>query len=223
MGGSSLVDDERPGGHGPILGAGRSGLPPVRLFCPERHGGRTPCPERRGIARKSPGPQSRPESADGCAVGSSESTATDQRGFPAGGILRALVHRFRAGKGGRAQHPAGGRARRDLSPVAAGAVAGRLPDDPQEVQLRAGDLLILPHGDGHRLGSDLQLAPVSADALVWPEPAGGIATIVHGGGGRRRASSAATSPATPASAGRCSTPCPACCACRWPTVRRPPG
>lgn len=69
--------------------------------------------------------------------------------------------------------------------VAAGSCRVRLPDDPKEVQLRSGDLLILPHGDGHRLGSDLQLAPAPAEALTWLEPAGDIVTIVHGGGGAK--------------------------------------
>jgi len=42
---------------------------------------------------------------------------------------------------------------------------------------------MFPHGDGHRLGSDLQLAPVGAEVLVEPSPEGGLARIRHGGGG----------------------------------------
>jgi AraC-like DNA-binding protein len=60
-----------------------------------------------------------------------------------------------------------------------------LPDTRESVELRAGDLIMFPHGDGHRLGSDLQLAPVAAEALVEPSPEGGLARIQHGGGGER--------------------------------------
>jgi AraC-like DNA-binding protein len=69
--------------------------------------------------------------------------------------------------------------------VADGRCRARLPDDPEEVALETGDVLILPHGDGHRLGSDLQLNPVPAEILVLPGPDNGISTIVHGGGGER--------------------------------------
>ncbi len=60
-----------------------------------------------------------------------------------------------------------------------------LPDTGEKVELRAGDLILFPHGDGHRLGSDLQLAPVGAEVLVEPAPDGGLARIRHGGGGER--------------------------------------
>jgi AraC-like DNA-binding protein len=60
-----------------------------------------------------------------------------------------------------------------------------LPGAEQAVELRAGDLIMFPHGDGHRLGSDLQLAPVGAEVLVEPSPEGGLARIRHGGGGER--------------------------------------
>lgn len=60
-----------------------------------------------------------------------------------------------------------------------------LPDGSEAVELSAGDLIMLPHGDGHRLGSDLHLAPVHAAALVEPAPDGGLMRIRHGGGGAR--------------------------------------
>lgn len=69
--------------------------------------------------------------------------------------------------------------------VASGRCRAKLPGDPREVELASGDILIIPHGDGHRLGSDLRLPPVPAESLAQPAPDGGIATIEHGGGGER--------------------------------------
>lgn len=69
--------------------------------------------------------------------------------------------------------------------VAAGRCRARLPDEPEELTLETGDVLIIPHGDGHRLGSDLKLTPVPAETLVLPGPDNGISTILHGGGGER--------------------------------------
>jgi AraC-like DNA-binding protein len=69
--------------------------------------------------------------------------------------------------------------------VTQGRCRGSLPDGAQAVDLAAGDLIMFPHGDGHRLGSDLQLAPVGAETLVEPSPEGGLARIRYGGGGER--------------------------------------
>ncbi len=55
----------------------------------------------------------------------------------------------------------------------------------QCLDLEAGDLIMLPHADGHLLGTDLQLVPVRAAALVEPSPEGGLMRIRHGGGGAR--------------------------------------
>lgn len=51
------------------------------------------------------------------------------------------------------------------------------------VELAGGDLILMPQGDTHLLGSDLQLAPVDSDTLMRPPTPGGMATIDHGGGG----------------------------------------
>jgi AraC family transcriptional regulator, alkane utilization regulator len=66
-----------------------------------------------------------------------------------------------------------------------GTCRARIPGVTEAVALEAGDLIMFPHGDGHRLGSDLQLAPVPAETLVVPSPEGGLARIAHGGGGAR--------------------------------------
>jgi AraC-like DNA-binding protein len=66
-----------------------------------------------------------------------------------------------------------------------GRCRARLPDDPATTELAAGDLLLLPMGDAHRLGSDVQLAPVRAELLVEPADGGGPARIRYGGGGER--------------------------------------
>jgi len=67
-----------------------------------------------------------------------------------------------------------------------GRCRARLPDSGETVELGAGDLIMFPQGDGHRLGSDLHLTPVGAETLVMPAPeGGGLMRIVHGGGGGR--------------------------------------
>ncbi|MGE0355432.1 MAG: AraC family transcriptional regulator [Burkholderiales bacterium] len=66
-----------------------------------------------------------------------------------------------------------------------GSCRAALPGDGAAVELREGDLIMFPHGDGHRLGSDLHLAPVGAEVLVEPSGDGGLARIRHGGGGAR--------------------------------------
>jgi AraC-like DNA-binding protein len=69
--------------------------------------------------------------------------------------------------------------------VTEGACKAKLPDDSGEIELAAGDLILFPHGECHRLGSDLHRAPVRAEALVLPGPDGAIMRIEHGGGGAR--------------------------------------
>jgi AraC-like DNA-binding protein len=69
--------------------------------------------------------------------------------------------------------------------VTEGRCRARLPDESAVFDLGAGDLIMFPHGDGHLLGSDLQLAPVVAETLVRPSAEGGLAHIDYGGGGDR--------------------------------------
>jgi len=59
----------------------------------------------------------------------------------------------------------------------------RLAEGGDPVELTAGDLILMPQGDTHLLGSDLQLAPVDSDTLLRPAPLGGMLTIDYGGGG----------------------------------------
>lgn len=66
-----------------------------------------------------------------------------------------------------------------------GRCRSRLSGSHETIDLATGDLLLFPQGDGHRLGSDLQLAPAPASSLVQSAPDGGLARIVHGGGGQR--------------------------------------
>lgn len=60
-----------------------------------------------------------------------------------------------------------------------------LPDRSATVDLGAGDLLLLPGGEQHLMGSDLQLAPVRAELLVEPSVNRGPARINYGGGGEQ--------------------------------------
>lgn len=66
-----------------------------------------------------------------------------------------------------------------------GRCQARIPGTAGTVELEAGDLIMFPHGDAHRIGSDLQMPPVPAETLVVPSDEGGLARIEHGGGGAR--------------------------------------
>jgi len=69
--------------------------------------------------------------------------------------------------------------------VTEGRCRARLPGEGTPLDLEAGDLVMFPHGDGHVLGSDVQLSPVPAWTLVGPSTEGGLARVCHGGGGQR--------------------------------------
>ena len=65
-------------------------------------------------------------------------------------------------------------------------VSGRLliaVGDEPAVEVRAGEIVLVPRNDAHTLASAPGLTPVSARALVQPAPDGGLAVISHGGGG----------------------------------------
>lgn len=66
-----------------------------------------------------------------------------------------------------------------------GHCAAMLADGSSRVELGPGDLLLLPQGEAHRMGSNLALAPVRAELLVQPGPSGGLPRIDYGGGGAR--------------------------------------
>lgn len=51
------------------------------------------------------------------------------------------------------------------------------------VALKAGEIVLLPRNDPHRIGSCIEASPVSAHELVQPSRDAGLARIVHGGGG----------------------------------------
>ena len=88
-------------------------------------------------------------------------------------------------------HPGYGAAEmlRPLNPVvffhivAEGRCKVRLAAGGDPIDSAAGDLILMPQGDTHFFGSDLQLAPVDSDSLLRPAPQGGMLTIDHGGGG----------------------------------------
>ena len=66
-----------------------------------------------------------------------------------------------------------------------GRCKARLAGGGDTVDLRAGDLLLLPRDDQHLLGSDLLLPPTPADRLVQPAGDRGYLRIEHGGGGEK--------------------------------------
>ena len=69
--------------------------------------------------------------------------------------------------------------------VTEGRCRAKMPGKEATLELETGDLLIFPHGDGHVLGSDVQLAPLEAWQVVKATPEGGLARIGYGGGGAR--------------------------------------
>jgi len=58
-------------------------------------------------------------------------------------------------------------------------------DEEPPVEVHAGQIVLLPCNDPHRLGSTMSMRAISADHLIQPAAAGGLARIVHGGGGER--------------------------------------
>lgn len=65
--------------------------------------------------------------------------------------------------------------------VGEGQMRVRVGDETFDV--RAGELVLLPHNDPHLFGSDLDAAPMSASNVMQPPQSGAIARIKHGGGG----------------------------------------
>lgn len=56
-------------------------------------------------------------------------------------------------------------------------------DAGEPLQVRAGELVLLPHNDAHVFGSELGITPISAREVLRPAPPGDIARIEYGGGG----------------------------------------
>ncbi|MGY3357082.1 hypothetical protein ACVWZK_003745 [Bradyrhizobium sp. GM0.4] len=56
-------------------------------------------------------------------------------------------------------------------------------DSEPTVEVRAGEIVLLPRNDVHTLASDAGLVPTNARHLIQPSPDGGLAKIMHGGGG----------------------------------------
>lgn len=55
----------------------------------------------------------------------------------------------------------------------------------QAISVEAGEIVVFPANDGHRLGSDLGIDAINAKELVLPPADGNLARIEHGGGGER--------------------------------------
>jgi AraC-like DNA-binding protein len=66
--------------------------------------------------------------------------------------------------------------------VAAGCMQLRA-EGSEAIDVRAGEIVLLPHNDFHCFGSELNSAPVPAREIIQPPRDGGLARIVHGGGG----------------------------------------
>ena len=65
-------------------------------------------------------------------------------------------------------------------------MAGRMlleVDGEAPVEVGRGEIVVLPRNDPHRMGSTLDLRPLSAESLIRPAADGGLARIVHGGDG----------------------------------------
>jgi AraC-like DNA-binding protein len=65
-------------------------------------------------------------------------------------------------------------------------IAGRFLltiEGDRTIEVRAGEVVLLPRNDVHILASGSGLAPVNAHDLMQPSAGGGIAQISHGGGG----------------------------------------
>lgn len=58
-------------------------------------------------------------------------------------------------------------------------------ENQQPIQIEAGEVVVFPTNDKHRLGSDLSVKAVNAKELVRPPANGSLARIEYGGGGQR--------------------------------------
>jgi AraC-like DNA-binding protein len=56
-------------------------------------------------------------------------------------------------------------------------------EDCEPIELRAGEVVMLPHNSTHLFGSELNLPPVNAREIVQPPQDGRLARIAYGGGG----------------------------------------
>ncbi|NUU38988.1 AraC family transcriptional regulator [Pseudomonas sp. C2B4] len=66
--------------------------------------------------------------------------------------------------------------------VAEGHMQLRIEEGPP-IEVRAGELILLPRNDVHTFGSDLGIAPMFARDAIQPPEVGGISRIKYGGGG----------------------------------------
>jgi len=66
--------------------------------------------------------------------------------------------------------------------VAAGRMQLRI-DGGDTIDVRASELVLLPHNDAHIFGSDLNAVVMPAHQVIRPPPDGGISRIKYGGGG----------------------------------------
>ena len=66
--------------------------------------------------------------------------------------------------------------------VAAGCMQLRA-EGSDAIDVRAGEIVLLPHNDAHSFGSELTPKPVPAREVIQPPQDGGLARIVYGGGG----------------------------------------
>jgi AraC-like DNA-binding protein len=65
-------------------------------------------------------------------------------------------------------------------------IAGKLlvgVEGEPSIEVRAGEIVLLPRNDAHTLASASGLKPVKGRDLVQPSPDGGLARVLHGGGG----------------------------------------
>ena len=53
------------------------------------------------------------------------------------------------------------------------------------IDVRAGEIVLLPHNGSHCFGSDLHPAPVPVREIIQPPRDRGLARIVYGGGGEK--------------------------------------
>ena len=57
--------------------------------------------------------------------------------------------------------------------------------DGEEVTVKSGEIVLLPHNDLHLMGSDLSLPAIPGSAVIHPPRSGGLYSIHHGGNGER--------------------------------------
>ena len=118
--------------------------------------------------------------------------STGRRSFPRGGVHCALVHQRQDFRGPLQALPGLAASRHCVAFRRSGQMQLRV-DGGDAIDVRAGELVLLPHNDAHSFGSDLNAAPISAHEVIQPPQSAASRESSTAAAARRRKCCAASS------------------------------